>query len=235
MNRILLEAADFTQSDTVVLRDHRAAHIRQVLRASPGDRLKVGLLGGDCGDGELLDIGDTGATLRVSLHRSPPAKLPLTLLLALPRPKAARRIIRAATELGVRDIVLLNSYRVEKSYWQSPLVDDSRLVAAMREGLEQSGDTVLPGLTRARLFKPFVEDQLPSLLADKTGLLAHPHSACSQPQARGETVLAVGPEGGFIPYEVEKLAQAGFQPFSLGERILKVETALPTLIGKLWY
>lgn len=235
MNLILLQPEDFTGSDTAVLRDHRAEHIRTVLRSAPGDSLKVGLLGGNCGDGELLEISASHAIIKAHLKRPPPAKLPLTLLLALPRPKVARRVVRAATELGAREIILINSYRVEKSYWQSPLIDDAHLHAAMLEGLEQSGDTVLPSLSRARLFKPFVEDQLPSLLAGKTGLLAHPHSSENHPTTSDGVVMAVGPEGGFIPYEVDKLSQEGMSPFTLGERILKVETALPTLIGKLWY
>ena len=235
MNVILLRPEDFTGSDTAVLRDHRAEHVRTVLRSQPGDTLKIGLMGGDCGDGELVEISASQVVIRATFNRPPPAKLPLTLLLALPRPKVARRIVRSATELGVRDIVLVNSYRVEKSYWQSPLIDDAHLQAAMLEGLEQSGDTVLPHLTRARLFKPFVEDNLPALLVGRSGLLAHPQATRQSPQPDGDVVLAVGPEGGFIPYEVDKLSQAGMAPFSLGDRVLKVETALPTLIGKLWY
>src|SRR5690554_821971 len=157
MNLILLYPEDFIGSDRVRLQDHRARHIQQVLRAKPGDQLKVGLLNANCGEGELMGLSETAAELRVKLHRPPPAKLPLTLLLALPRPKAARRILRAATELGVSDIILLKSYRVEKSYWQSPLVCEPQLQAALREALEQSGDTRLPTLSRAPRFIPFVE------------------------------------------------------------------------------
>ena len=50
----------------------------------------------------------------------------------------------------------------------------------------------------------------------------------------GDTVLVIGPEGGFIPYEVEKLQTAGCQPVTLGPRILRVETALTSLLGRLF-
>lgn len=236
MNLILLEPRDFTGSGQVILRDQRATHIRQVLGSAVGDALKVGLLGGLRGSGLVEQISPGEITLTVTLSAPPPPKLPLTLLLALPRPKAARRILRSATELGVESIVLLNSYRVEKSYWQSPLVDDQHLRAAMLEGLSQSGDTVLPQLHRAKLFKPFVEDQLPQWLNQRTGLVAHPYAPPRQADATpgGPALLAIGPEGGFIPYEYEKLLNAGMSGISLGPRILKVETAVPALIGALY-
>ena len=45
--------------------------------------------------------------------------------------------------------------------------------------------------------------------------------------------LALGPEGGFIPYEVESFRQRGFTPVSLGDRILSVEVALTAALGVL--
>jgi 16S rRNA (uracil1498-N3)-methyltransferase len=236
MNLLLLQPEDLgADSNHVTLKGTRAAHIRTVLRAEIGDSLKIGLLNGLTGNATITEMSDNGLSLEFELHTPPPAKLPLTLLLALPRPKMARRIIRAATELGVAEIILLNSYRVEKSYWQSPLVSDETLHSAMLEGLEQAGDTVLPSLRRATRFKPFVEDELPSLLSDKLGLLAHPYAEQGPPQAvKQNCLLAIGPEGGFIPYECEKLIAAGMQSFSLGPRILKTETAVSTLIGRLF-
>ncbi|MDF1690858.1 MAG: 16S rRNA (uracil(1498)-N(3))-methyltransferase [Zhongshania sp.] len=236
MNLLLLQPEDLgADSNHVTLNDARAAHIRTVLRAATGDTLKVGLLNGLTGSATITTMSDSGVSLEFELHTPSPPKLPLTLLLALPRPKMARRIIRAATELGAAEIILLNSFRVEKSYWQSPLVGDKALYKAMLEGLEQAGDTVLPSLRRATRFKPFVEDELPSLLENKIGLLAHPYADQSPPQAvKQNCVLAIGPEGGFIPFECEKLMAAGMQSFSLGPRILKTETAVSTLIGRLF-
>lgn len=238
MNLLLLQPEDLganTTTKQITLNDERAKHIRHVLRASAGDTLKIGLLNGLTGKAIITAITGTGVSLEFELRNPPPAKLPLTLILALPRPKMARRIIRAATELGAAEIILLNSYRVDKSYWQSPLVSDAALHKAMLEGLEQAGDTMLPTLRRAARFKPFVEDELPRLLANKIGLLAHPYSDQGPPRAiQQECLLAIGPEGGFIPYECEKLIATGMQSFSLGPRILKTETAVSTLIGRLF-
>ena len=84
-------------------------------------------------------------------------------------------------------------------------------------------------------FKPFVEDRLPQLAAGTLGLTGHPgdYPACPRAVERPVT-LAIGPEGGWIPYEVDKLAEAGLQPVQLGERILRVETAVTALLARLF-
>lgn len=234
MNLILLEPGEI-HDQRVQLTGARLTHIRKVLRAGVGDRLKVGVIDGPRGHGVITALTDHDAELELQCNDAPPPKLPLTILLALPRPKAARRLCRTVAELGIEHLVLLNSYRVEKAYWQSPLLAPEKIRQYFVEGLQQAGDTVLPSWDIEKRFKPFVEDRLPQLLNGKRGLIAHPKTARLCPSAETlPTVLAIGPEGGFIPYEVEKLEQAGMQVVSLGERILKVETALPTLVAKLF-
>lgn len=236
MNRLLLQPNEIAADGTARLTDHRHRHIRTVLSGQPGDTLKVGILNGRCGHATIAASDATETRLSdIVCEQSPPSKLPLTLLLALPRPKAARRICRTAAELGIEHLVLLNSYRVEKSYWQSPLLTQDKILGYFREGLEQAGDTVLPTLQIEKRFKPFVEDRLPGMISGRRALLAHPYAGAETAAASKEpSILAVGPEGGFIPYEVEKLEQAGMRGISLGPRILRVETAVPTLLAKLF-
>jgi RsmE family RNA methyltransferase len=150
-----------------------------------------------------------------------------------------RRIIRSVAELGVAELHLIHSYRVEKSYWQTPALQEASLHNYLLQGLEQARDTVLPRVHAHRRFKPFVEDTLPGLAQGGRALLAHPgdYPACpraEQQPALPQTLLVIGPEGGFIPYEVEKLEAAGCQTVSLGPRILRVENALTTLLGRLF-
>jgi RsmE family RNA methyltransferase len=171
----------------------------------------------------------------VELDRCPPPKLPITLLLALPRPKALNRVLVAATSLGAVRIVLLNAWRVEKSYWGSPRLSDGNLLHQRMLGLEQAVDTVLPELRLERLFSPFLRDGLPPLAEGAVRLLAHPGAeAPCPPGVEGPCVLALGPEGGFVAGEVAALRDAGFTPVGLGRRTLRVETAMSAAVGRLF-
>lgn len=235
MNLLLLEPADFVAVDRVVLRDRRFRHIQDVHRAEAGESLRVGLLGGQMGEGRLLRLDASEAELQITLHQPAPAKLPITLLLALPRPKMLRRVLQTVACMGVPRLVLLNSYRVEKSFWQTPFLEAVAIREQLLLGLEQARDTVLPEITIEKRFKPFVEDRLPQLVAGTLGLIGHPGDYPACPRALDEPVtLAIGPEGGWIPYEVDKLTEAGLQPVQLGERILRVETAVSALLARLF-
>lgn len=238
MNLLLFTDADrldATDATTVTVHDRRLLHLREVHRASVGDTVRVGEVNGLMGEAEVLAIDDKAAVLAVALDQPPPPKLPLCLVLALPRPKMLRRILRSVAEFGVAELHLINSYRVEKSYWQSPVLDNACVRDYLLQGLEQSRDTRLPVLHRHSRFKPFVEDSLPAMLVGKHALLAHPgeHPPCPR-GIQGETVLVIGPEGGFIPYEVEQLQDAGCHTVSLGSRILRVENAIGSALGRLF-
>ena len=235
MNLLLLEDADFIAPDRVVLRDRRLKHMQEVHRAEVGDSLRVGQIGGLMGNAQLLRLDSHEAELRISLDSAPPAKLPLTLVLALPRPKMLRRVFQTVATMGVPTVILVNSYRVEKSFWQTPFLEPAAIREQLILGLEQARDSVLPDIIIEKRFKPFVEDRLPQLTDGTLGLVGHPGDYPPCPRAVTEPVtLAIGPEGGWIPYEIDLLNKAGLQPVQLGERILRVETAVTALLARLF-
>ena len=235
MNLILFTDSDRVAPRTIALRGRRLQHLREVHRANSGDILRVGEINGLMGTGEILEINDTFASLSISLDQSPPKKLPVRLVLALPRPKMLRRILRTIAELGVSELHLINSYRVEKSYWQSPVLKPDTVREYLLLGLEQSRDTQVPLVHHHTAFKPFVEDDLPGMIRGRQALLAHPGEYAPCPRhISGEILLVIGPEGGFIPYEVGKLQRAGCKVVSLGPRILRVENAVSSLLGRLF-
>jgi len=143
------------------------------------------------------------------------------------------RVLAAATSLGAARIYLVNAWKVEKSYWHSPRLAEENLLLQRILGLEQARDTVLPELHLRRLLRPFAEDELPGLCRGSLALLAHPGSPADCPRAvAGPVTLAIGPEGGFIPAEIDLLSRCCL-PVNLGPRILRVETAVAALVGRL--
>ncbi|GGY00273.1 ribosomal RNA small subunit methyltransferase E [Litchfieldella qijiaojingensis] len=237
MNLILLAAQDLLDDHCAVVRDpRRLRHLREVHRANVGDELTLGVVGGKLGRGRLTQLDADEARFEVDrLDQSPPPPLPVHLVLALPRPRMLARSLEHVTALGVKQITLLHTRRVEKSYWQSPELRPEKIHQHLVLGLEQARDTVLPEVNLATRFKPFVEDRLPGLLEHRRGLLAHPGMRDACPRGIDEpTLLVIGPEGGFIPYEVERLLEAGCHGIHLGGRILRVETAVTALLSRLF-
>ena len=235
MNLILLFAEDFVDDRRVVLSGRRLEHVTNVHRAAIGDALIVGVADGRIGRGEITRLDATGLEMRVTPSADPPPPLPLTLVLALPRPKVLNRVIAGATSLGVKRIYLINAWRVEKSYWKSPRLSKENLLAQRILGLEQARDTALPRIELRRFFRPFVDDELPSIARESLALVAHPAAATECPRNVAQPVtLAIGPEGGFIEEEIASLQRAGFTAIGLGPRILRVETAVAAVLGRLF-
>ena len=235
MNLVILEKTDFIDEDTVVLKGRRFKHLISVNRVANHDELSCGLLNGKIGTGVITNLSKTFLEMKVQLDRDPPDPLPLTLVLALPRPKMLKRIIESVTSLGVKKIYLINSWRVEKSYWQSPLLEEKDLRKHMILGLEQSRDTVLPQIFMKRFFTCFVTEELPKISKNTVCITAHPKTSDRCPSGvNKEITLVIGPEGGFIDIEIETLEKQGFSSCHIGQRILKVETAVTYLIARLY-
>ena len=235
MNIVLLNANQDCSRDIWSIEDQRQIkHLNQHLQLKAGDTLKVGVRDGQRYLTEVQSITAQQIMLRPIQTESVPNKVPVHLILALPRPKVLRRMIMDAVTLGVERISLIHSYRVDKSYWQSPFLQ--QLDDYVTLGLEQAGDTIVPEIQLYKRFKPFVEDVLPTLISEqRPAYVAHPYAEQSMPHAIAHGCnLIVGPEGGFIPYEIELLKKNGCQAMSLGNRILRTETAVSNILGRLF-
>jgi RsmE family RNA methyltransferase len=234
VNLILLEPEDFVGDRRVRLEGRRFEHVRGVHRKGEGDELRVGQIDGLCGRGRVEQIDESGVELEVTLDTPPPPPSPIRLVVALPRPPSLRKVLQQATALGVKELVLLHTRRVEKSYWQSHGLAEGALRRQLLLGLEQARDTVLPQVLLQRRFRPFVEDELALRVASEPCLVAHPDAERACPRAvHGPLTLVIGPEGGFVPFEIERLVSIGAECVGLGERVLRVETAVVALLARL--
>lgn len=238
MNLLLLFPQDFISSDRVRLTDRRLTHLLAVKKVKQNDQLAVGLVNDRMGSATVLSVRSNAVELQVSLENDSPPALPIHLILALPRPKMLKRIFQTISALGVKHLTLINSRKVEKSYWQSPWLEQQNIQQQLILGLEQAKDTVMPTVNCHHLFKPFVEDHLPDLIQNFSpnpqAIIAHPgRGGFCDKLSEKSVILAIGPEGGFIDYEIEQFESAGFGVCHLGERILRVETVIPVILGRL--
>jgi RsmE family RNA methyltransferase len=242
MNLLLFEQQelDGPNKDRLVLTDQRARHIHTILKLRPNDTLRIGMVNGKMGQGTitLLEKGDEYLVeLKVELNSSPLSVPAVELILALPRPIMLQRILKQATVMGVRRIHLIRSAKVEKPFFQTPVLEPEKIKELLLEGLTQTVDTHLPEVLIHRRFKPFVQDVVPTLTGH--GLFAHPGMTAELPEVypkSGEEkkiLLAVGPEGGWNDFEVENFLAQGFAGFSMGKRILHVDTAVVALLAQL--
>lgn len=236
MNIVLFSDKDRVGTDRIELKGRRFEHLMRVNRIGPGDDLIIGQINGNAGKGRVIEILSDSTVIEVSaLDQEPPLPLPLNLVLALPRPKMVKRIIESVTSLGVKNIYLINSWRVEKSFWKSPVLSEKELYRHMILGLEQCRDTMLPTIHKERLFSPFVHKKLPDVDRETIKLIAHPKGGKPLPSNQtGPMTLAIGPEGGFIEREVQTFEDYGYTACHAGPRILRVETAVTALISRLF-
>ena len=234
MNLIILEKEDI-HDGKVEISGEKFDHILKYIKPVTGDTLRAGILNGPMGEGVVTNIGHKRISLSLTIESRPPAPLPLKLILAMPRPKVFNRVIQHAASMGIKEIYIIKTWRVEKSYWESPVLEQENLRRQMIKGLEQGKDTVMPTIQIRKRFKPFIEDELPSIIKETLALVFHPAVKDQCPHRVDFPVtIALGPEGGFIPYEIDRLQDIGFRAVSLGNRILRVETVLPFLMGRLF-
>ncbi len=234
MNLLLLHPHEVDAAGVARLTGRRLEHAREVLRVQAGQSLKVGVLGGLMGSAEVISQSPEALVLQVNVTQPPPPRAGVSLVLAVPRPKALKRVIPAVASLGVDRVVLVNAARVEKSYFDSKVLAQDFLDGLVELGLEQACDTLRPTLEIRERLKPFVEDELATWAPPgSVRLIPHPHAAnpLRPVPASTHVVLAIGPDGGWVPFEIELFSKNGFTPVSLGPRVLRGEVAVPAVLG----
>jgi len=237
VNRIILEAGEMGADGHVVLHGRRARHIASVLRATPGQVLRVGIVDGPTGEAKVVEADATAVRLTCTVAPSAAPRPPVSLLLALPRPKVMRRLWLRLASVGADRIILTNAERVERNYFDTHWLSPETYRPLLLEGLEQSGDTHLPLVRIERRLKVFLEDELDTLMPDHDRFIADPTGpsllAEASPPHGDRALLAVGPEGGWTSYERDMFIGHGFRCVGLGKRILRSDDACVALLSVL--
>ena len=242
MNMIILTKDDALGVQRYKLTDHRAEHICRVLRSVAGDAIEVGLLDGPSGIAVIEEIAESQIVLRCDWHSAKPQDQPIIdVVCALPRPQTLKKILHSSAAMGVRQLHLIRADRVEKSYFHSPLLQEKNYTRYLLQGLSQGKHTRIPQVHIHHYFKRFFQDTLPTLekteptrtkkllpeLDIQTRLDEITLTNCKR------IITAIGPEGGWVPFEIDLMNELGFEKFKIGPWTLRTENALIAAISQI--
>ena len=224
MNLLIFQPDEWTEP--IPGQDQRVIHIKKILRAREGDELDAGVLGGGIGKAVIRKILKDGS-MEFIFHaeKEPPGPDPVTLIIGTPRPPTARRLMKDLTSAGVGKMIFCATDLGEKSYLTSSLWMKEEYKNALLEGISQGETTVLPEIQKLySLYKAI--DQLD----EETDRLALDNISPELPLKTYKpdyraTCLAIGPERGWSDRERGMLKERGFHICSMGNRVLRTETA----------
>lgn len=239
MNLIILTENDAVDNNQYLLSDHRAEHIVNVLKLSAGDTVEIGILNGSVGVARVEKI-EGGKVILVTQKMQPPpeTKPDITVVCALPRPQTMKKVLLISAMMSVKNIHFIRANRVEKSYYQSPLLKEGNYTPFLIEGLSQGKHTRPPEVAIHKRFKPFFEDVFPQITNNEAvKLLPDPsaHGSLDSIYKKDSypVSIAIGPEGGWVPFEIDLMGEIGFKSFKLSRSILRVEYALTAVLSQI--
>lgn len=231
MNIILFTHLDAENS--LPLSDYRALHIQKILKLGVGGQFSAGEINGKKGEATILSMDSESLHFSFTARENSPPLHPVTLLVAQVRPICMRRILREAVSLGVERIILTGTETSEKSYADAKLYKSGEYRSILLDGAMQSGETRVSEVLFASSVRQAIsmtEDALSRIVLDNV-MEAKPLASFVLPPA--PVVLAVGGERGFTDRERSLFLESGFKAASLGQRILRTETACSAGLGVL--
>lgn len=239
MNLILLCDRDKIENEIYRLDDFRAVHIINVLRFKKDDQIKVGFVGGSKKLATILEADKN--SIKLKLEQTIPDNIPssnIDLIVALPRPQILKKVLFICGMMNVNKLHLIRSHRVEKSFYQSPLLKEDNIKKQLYDGMMQGENLNLCEVIIHERFKNFFQDHLTDkydqnylkLCADSRTVNSLDKFVKS---SQNKLLVAIGPEGGWVDFEIELIQSIGFELFTLGAYNLRVEYAVNAAISQL--
>lgn len=232
MQRIAIAPSQLQQGQ-ILLTPQQQHYLGRVLRLRTGDRF-IAMDG--MGQWWLASLEGDNARVLEPMVVQTELRATITLILALPKGNAFDDVVRSCTELGVaiiapaigdRTLLKPSSQKLER--WQR----------IAREAAEQSERSFVPTILEPVSFSTALSSASDwQYICVARGQSPHlrdclqNNTQMANDDGQRTIAIAVGPEGGWTQKEVECAIDAGFQPVSLGRRILRAVTAqlLPYLL-----
>ncbi|MBW8015621.1 MAG: 16S rRNA (uracil(1498)-N(3))-methyltransferase [Planctomycetes bacterium] len=241
MNLLILTEEDRLSDQLFAVSGKRRRHIINILRAAEGDTLEVGLLDGATGSG-TIERFEKGKVILNCIWQGPisVAGADVELICALPRPQTLKKVLQTVATMAVSNIHIINANRVEQCYFNSSAMSGESIRDNLLEGLSQGKTTRLPKVTVNPRFRCFFEEFLPRRISAQSGesiklvadVDADAYINSSLFVNRRRIYLAIGPEGGWVPFELEIMLQQGFIAITIGDWPLRVENAVVAALAQ---
>lgn len=238
MNIIILTEEDLKSKNVYSIGDNRFTHINKILKSEIGDIIEIGILNGKIGSAKITGKNDSEIILEiVNLEPKELNSPPIDIICALPRPQTLKKVLNTCATMGISNLHLIRSEKVEKSYFHSPLLEEGNYTKYLIEGLAQGKRTHLPKVSIHHKFKEFFNHNYIEKDESSIRLLAHPDSDNYLTKKVIDNfqsiVLAIGPESGWNDFEINFMEERGFNKFKLSEYILRVETAVTASLAQI--
>ena len=245
MNLLLLRPEECVSETRAVMRGERAAALVKEHALKAGLSIRAGMRGGKLGRALIRSASKDLVEAELELNEKPLARHPILLAIGICRPQTVKKVIQAVTTLGAAELHFVRTESAEKSYFSSQALHEDAIKEEIDKGLSQAVDTEPPIVTVQKKFLSFFEDFLPARLKElhweeeggTARVIAATRVQSSALAAVGgkkqRFVAAVGPEAGWSEFEENRLLELGFKPITLGERVLRVETAVTALIAQI--
>jgi len=237
MNIIILTKNDEAKKNIYQLSDERFIHIKNILKSKVGDLIEVGLLNGPLGTSKIVKINSTDLLLEiVEWNTKKSNAIKVDIICALPRPQTLKKVLAISATMGVNNLYLIRSEKVEKSYFHTPLLKDKNYKRFLIEGLSQGKRTQLPIVSIHKKFQDFFQTTFTEICDSSICLLADTNAnnylSDSELSKDLNIILAIGPEGGWNEYEIQFMRKLGFKNYKLSESILRVENAVTAALSQ---
>lgn len=246
VNIVLFEEGEL--ASPLPLCDHRVKHIQKILKKGVGDSFDAGIVNGVAGTAEIRSVSPQGMEFRFEASGDGKPLHPVTMIIGFPRPIQLKRLLRDIASLGVSQVHLCGTELGEKSYLKATLSQPEELTAMLKDGSIQAKSTHVPQV--------FVHQDVASCLdfvagnprihvagnpriyvaldnieptASLQGFLSSKFSA--DEVKRAGVVAAIGSERGWTDNERQLFQEKGFTLCSMGERVLRTETAATTAVA----
>ncbi len=239
MNSLIILARECVGNKEAILTGDRARYAFETHELRQGTSCRVAILGGLRGEGLVAEATAERVVMALTLSLPSLERVPIDLIVGVPRPQTVKKVIQAAVMLGVRSLHFVRSELGERSYLQSRSLSDEGVLEESVKALEQIWDSGMPTIEVHRTFSYFMSNKLPLLTKERdvACLLADPSgreiTITDKPLMRTEQVVAIGPERGWSESEIELFKNSGFSVVGLGARVMRVEVAMVFLLGQL--